>query len=135
MNAFERKPILLGTISIPDFQKVLEMSFGDKRQRHFTQSSNRIAILRSEVGIPYFFEYKTLIQNNFIYNRLKLSIEPSLFSEDRNNIPPTEVRLSADLKYVSNSHIYSLAGILLPTVTNKSKGLNIYFKIYSLIHF
>ena len=121
MFEFFSKSICLGTISIPDFQKVLEMTFGDKKQRLFTQSSNRIAILRSEVGIPYFFEYKTLSQTNLIYNKLKLNIEPSLFSEDRNNDPPTEVKLSVDLKYVSNSHTYSLAGILLPTVTNKGK--------------
>ena len=95
------------------------MGFGEKRQRYFSQSENRIVIVRNEVGIPYFFEYKTLSQTNFIHNKFKLNIEPSLFSEDRNNESPTELRISADLKYTSNTHKYSLAGILLPIVTNK----------------
>jgi hypothetical protein len=52
-------------------------------------------------------------------NKFSLNVEPAFFSEDRENKPPTAVQLSADLKYVVNSHSYTISGLLLPVVSSK----------------
>ncbi|CAG2163742.1 unnamed protein product, partial [Oppiella nova] len=93
---------------------------------------NRIVVLRSEVGIPYFFEYKTLTQTNLINNKLSFAVQPALFSEDRDNKSPTEFRISTDFKYVSNSHKYAITGILMPVITNREKSFPQRIAIYRI---
>lgn len=78
-----------------------------------------MTVFRTEVGVPYFYQYRTLTQRNFMNNKFSLNVKPGFFSEDRENKPPTEVQLTADLKYVANSHSYAINGLLLPVVSSK----------------
>ncbi|CAG2110598.1 unnamed protein product [Medioppia subpectinata] len=120
--------IIIGDISLySQGYTIAYIDFDEQLFSYFTQSENRIVVLRSEVGIPYFFEYKTLTQTNLISNKLSFGVQPALFSQDRDNRPPTELRLNTDFKYVSNSHKYAITGILLPVTTTKEKS---YLKDY-----
>jgi hypothetical protein len=92
----------------------MDINFGGYEKTGFIQPMEYLWSLHDEIGIPYLFRIKAISKIKFENNKIKFNVAPAFFAEDRDNKAPTELSVTADLKYTQQVDMYRTGAHIMP---------------------